>query len=892
MSSTGGQSPPSLALSDILVSSPPSMVISSTNAQVIGNSNVTSMERSRDAAEPLQDDEMAQFRARIEEIRSGSQGEDNLSSQEKELLDMVTRLIEAPRPNISQLEQQANAISELIAQRDFLAQQIADERTRMDSERDGFERAAEALIRQRNTKHMYPARYEEQETQIKLTCLESELFKLKPLLLMQPFPSIGSLAHTTSYLSSLPYPAPTGSAALNSEKAKAARKRKREKEKAAMQGDNNSDKDASTSKETSAAAGTFNGDGNTDSNAATSSLLDPQRQSGPSIYQHLRFSRNSQQSQSQSNQKSKSQRQRSKSPQRSENITSDARAELYVLAARKIGRERASLVSGLIAAEREREKERFKAAEEEIAKERLAGGHTGYYRNHTSTGGVPKKANKGKTSTLTQKPISSRNTTVPTSSPQSPKRGVTSAMPSMQFFPHPGSPHPHAYMFVPNANMISYQHMHAQPPGAPRIVALAAPFGAHGRMGTPNQAQNPSEQPQPQKPTSAPPGKSADAGDAASSSKTPLASLLSAARMMDDKGADDSSASSQRTNKRSTTKRKGANGSEQAENSTAKRRRVSSGNAEVGGSTKPAGKRTRSALDVLADQAAAFSQGPEDGEQRGAPRKGKGKAKTVEAEEPESETETEPSSRVATRRSSRSTRGRRKDMLIQDSLPRMISPAPGREVRKASMMPPPDPEPSLLLSPPTITVSGLNSTDRSPAEEEPRLEESSRLESVPARVKRLHGNQDPAAERARSREPTQTNDSATPTPIPIPAPEDVRIASPAPQPPETRGGDDAELPNVSYSNNKAAPESTTSVEQSDLVDKAQHVTNSSPQDVLMVVEEVNPAVTVNTNTAVKTLLYSAPVEAISQVQVASSQETLASNDDVDADGDSDPEVLP
>ncbi|EEB92077.1 hypothetical protein MPER_09467 [Moniliophthora perniciosa FA553] len=140
-------------------------VTSSTNAQVIGKTNVTSIERSGDAAEPLQDDEVAQFRARIEELRLGSQAGDNMSSIEKELLDMVTRLIDAPRPNVSQLEQQANAISELILQRDYLTQQITDERTRMDSERDGFERAAEALIRQRNTKHMYPARYEHLERQ-------------------------------------------------------------------------------------------------------------------------------------------------------------------------------------------------------------------------------------------------------------------------------------------------------------------------------------------------------------------------------------------------------------------------------------------------------------------------------------------------------------------------------------------------------------------------------------------------------------------------------------------------------------------------------------------------------------------------------------------------------
>ncbi|KAK7056278.1 hypothetical protein VNI00_002831 [Paramarasmius palmivorus] len=898
MANSGEASPPILPLSELIQSSPSSMLSTPSNEQNTGKNMNSSLDGLESQAEPLSDDEVAQFRARIAEIGLEMPADGSMSVREKELLQMVTRLIEAPRPNSSQLEQQANAISELLAQRDYMTQQIVDERTRMESEREGFERAAEALIRQRNTKHVYPARYEEQETQIRLTCLEAELCKLKPLLLMQPFPSINTLAHTTSYLSSISYPSLTGSAAVSAEKARLARKRKREKEKAATQereenGDGESNDTSSQPKEISSGTRPVVGSSGTD-------LNDSNGTSTPSIYHHLlRPSRNSQpqsQTAGTSSSKPKSQRQRSKSPQHSNNITSDARAELYVLAARKIGRERAAHVSGLITAEREREKERVKAAEEEIAKERLAGGHTGHYRNHTSAGGGSKKG-KGKASASAQQaaiPTSppQRNASAAATGPRTPKQGSASLMPGMQVFTHPGSPH--TYMFVPNANMISYPHMHTPPPGAARIVALAAPYsgpGANGMPSVPNQAHTsePSQTHRP--PVSASAGKSAtesiatlgESSSTAGPSKTPLASLLSVARSMLDDKEDDSSASSQRPNKRSTTKRKSTTSSEQQGSSTQKRRKVSSGNTEGNASTKSAAKRTRSALDVLADQAAAFSQDHEDSRQSGSSRKGKGKAKAPEdsaREEPESETEIEPSPRVAPRRSVRSTRGRRSDML-KDSVPRMISPAPTREVRRK--VNPPEQSSNTapsLLPPPTITVSG----SRSPAEEGSKSEDTTRLESVPARVKRLHGNQDPSAtEGARSKEPL--HDTTPTSPI-----QDLRMEIPTPQSPDIRHQDNA--PGPSLITKTALEADVNGAEHPNAVDIDIQPSDNPRVPRTEVAAQDAPPDDAECSENPTTQSPSVPVDTIPDSQPNSVLENGvgANNEDADADGDSDPEA--
>lgn len=50
----------------------------------------------------------------------------------------------------TQLERQANTIVELRTQRDFIARQAEEERERWRSERESWDRTAEALISQRN----------------------------------------------------------------------------------------------------------------------------------------------------------------------------------------------------------------------------------------------------------------------------------------------------------------------------------------------------------------------------------------------------------------------------------------------------------------------------------------------------------------------------------------------------------------------------------------------------------------------------------------------------------------------------------------------------------------------------------------------------------------------
>lgn len=50
----------------------------------------------------------------------------------------------------SQLERQAETIANLTTHRDFLAEQMEEERERWQAEREGWDRAAEALLSQRN----------------------------------------------------------------------------------------------------------------------------------------------------------------------------------------------------------------------------------------------------------------------------------------------------------------------------------------------------------------------------------------------------------------------------------------------------------------------------------------------------------------------------------------------------------------------------------------------------------------------------------------------------------------------------------------------------------------------------------------------------------------------
>ncbi|EAU82662.1 hypothetical protein CC1G_12430 [Coprinopsis cinerea okayama7 len=139
------------------------------------------------------------------------------NSREGELLDMVLTLIRPPRISPSQLANQAEMIASLQAQNELWASQLQEERLRMESERDGFERMAEALIRQRNRPGVGIAPNEElvrkcsileadnrilrerlQETYVRANALEAEVLKLKPLLLMPTFPATLTPSANTS----------------------------------------------------------------------------------------------------------------------------------------------------------------------------------------------------------------------------------------------------------------------------------------------------------------------------------------------------------------------------------------------------------------------------------------------------------------------------------------------------------------------------------------------------------------------------------------------------------------------------------------------------------------------------------------------------------------------
>ncbi|KAJ3967551.1 hypothetical protein EV361DRAFT_807068, partial [Lentinula raphanica] len=70
----------------------------------------------------------------------------------------VLRLTESSRPTSGQIASQAATIVDLSTQRDYLIQQIEEERARWQSEREGWDRASEALLTQRNSKDQHSTR--------------------------------------------------------------------------------------------------------------------------------------------------------------------------------------------------------------------------------------------------------------------------------------------------------------------------------------------------------------------------------------------------------------------------------------------------------------------------------------------------------------------------------------------------------------------------------------------------------------------------------------------------------------------------------------------------------------------------------------------------------------
>ncbi|KAJ7481638.1 hypothetical protein FB451DRAFT_974315, partial [Mycena latifolia] len=102
--------------------------------------------------ESLPDHEIAQMRAKALQMGFGSEASIDVTPRERELFDMVLRLTNPNVPSLdpAQLVLQAETISGLVHQRDYLTRQIEEERSRWESEKEGWERMAEALIVQRN----------------------------------------------------------------------------------------------------------------------------------------------------------------------------------------------------------------------------------------------------------------------------------------------------------------------------------------------------------------------------------------------------------------------------------------------------------------------------------------------------------------------------------------------------------------------------------------------------------------------------------------------------------------------------------------------------------------------------------------------------------------------
>ncbi|KAF8512126.1 hypothetical protein JB92DRAFT_3117444 [Gautieria morchelliformis] len=212
---------PSLSLSDIMhpFSPPPTHASKAASPPPCPRTSTP---------EPLEPVEIEDMRRRVLDMGWGdlSRGNEKAGSSEKELADMLLRITHpAALPQPSQLHAQAETISNLIQQRDFLVTRSMEEHERWESEKEGWARAAHALIIQGRrefsqaekddsvaaqyahvTTDASTQRLQEFEranstlqsdkkmlqqklsdTLSRLASLESELAQLKPLLLLQPF---------------------------------------------------------------------------------------------------------------------------------------------------------------------------------------------------------------------------------------------------------------------------------------------------------------------------------------------------------------------------------------------------------------------------------------------------------------------------------------------------------------------------------------------------------------------------------------------------------------------------------------------------------------------------------------------------------------------------------
>ncbi|EPQ58874.1 hypothetical protein GLOTRDRAFT_135891 [Gloeophyllum trabeum ATCC 11539] len=155
--------------------------------------------------EPLDHIEFQELKQKIRNMGLLDRGSADLTPRERELATIVLRLTSMTYPDSSQLVRQAETIAHLTRQRDFLLRQAEEERIRWEAEREGWDRMAEALISNRSRGNHPTYREEElarevhnldsdakalrqklEGAHLRIQQLQNELTSLRPILLMEP----------------------------------------------------------------------------------------------------------------------------------------------------------------------------------------------------------------------------------------------------------------------------------------------------------------------------------------------------------------------------------------------------------------------------------------------------------------------------------------------------------------------------------------------------------------------------------------------------------------------------------------------------------------------------------------------------------------------------------
>ncbi|KAG7442118.1 uncharacterized protein BT62DRAFT_457898 [Guyanagaster necrorhizus] len=139
--------PQSLALSDIIHTMSPSPA--PQNMEQSQSVNGTDTEERARSLDPPQVIDLKSYRHKLSEMGFSSSETESATSRERELANMVLSLLDAGRWDPTQLFKQAETISGLMQERELMLQLFSEERARWKSEKEGWERSAEALIAQK-----------------------------------------------------------------------------------------------------------------------------------------------------------------------------------------------------------------------------------------------------------------------------------------------------------------------------------------------------------------------------------------------------------------------------------------------------------------------------------------------------------------------------------------------------------------------------------------------------------------------------------------------------------------------------------------------------------------------------------------------------------------------